>query len=110
MTWNLFIDDLRDPASDGNWVIARSSETAINEIKNRGWPGLIAFDHDLGGEDTSRPVVEFLINQVLDEKVSPQFLVAPTFWVHSQNPVGRDWIFERMADLKKAIKLYSENQ
>jgi len=46
MSYRLFIDDLRNPASPG-WVVARDSDTAIKILEARGCPAEISFDHDL---------------------------------------------------------------
>lgn len=79
----LWIDDLR-PAPDGyEWVL--TSEAAIDAIKAS--PERfehIAFDHDLGGEDSSRRVVLWLCEN--DDK----WPLAAS--VHSMNSVGREWL------------------
>ncbi|TAL98648.1 MAG: hypothetical protein EPN73_01605 [Paraburkholderia sp.] len=88
MTYRLFIDDIRDPASP-DWVIARNSAMAIAIIEANGCPAEISFDHDLGGDDTAMPVVKRLIELDLDAAgayIPPHF----HFSVHSANPVGRE--------------------
>lgn len=98
MTYQLFIDDERFPPNDNNcWIIAKTSEEAIQKVKDYGFPAYISFDHDLGGEDTSRYFVKWLMNMVIDGKlrIPPGF----GFYVHSQNPVGRDWIFNNITSL-----------
>lgn len=86
--YRLYIDDIRVPQSDG-WVIARTSEEAMATIKHRGCPMAISFDHDLGGDDTTIPVVKQLIEFDLDVdgKFIPDYF---EFNVHSANPVGRE--------------------
>jgi len=81
----LWIDDLR-PAPEG-WLWATSSREAINWL---GWaqmlrvqPEIISFDHDLGGDDTTRPVVLWMCEN--------EFWPAQCF-VHSMNNVGREWL------------------
>jgi hypothetical protein len=98
MIWKLFIDDERVPVDDG-WVIARTSADAIAEITGRGWPSYISFDHDLGGDDTAMAVVNWMLEQVLDGTYQGTI---PEFYVHSQNPIGRDKLRARMSDLVKA--------
>jgi len=98
MIWKLFIDDERVPVDDG-WVIARTSADAIAEIARRGWPTYISFDHDLGGDDTAMAVVNWMLEQVLDGTYQGTI---PEFYVHSQNPIGRDKLRARMSDLVKA--------
>jgi len=97
----LFIDDERFPV-DADWKIVRTSQAAIEFMANHGWPSYISFDHDLGGDDTSRRVVNWMIEQALDGLYRGPM---PEYYVHSQNPVGRDWINARMRDLARALNL-----
>ncbi len=87
----LWIDDLRE-APDG-WNEAKNSDEAIR-ILERWWSSAarfrgvsrleeISFDHDLGGEDTTRPVMLWMI----ENDVWPERIV-----VHTANPVGREWL------------------
>jgi len=85
MTYKLFIDDLRDPVTN-DWKVARSSAEAKDIVVEFGIPNEIAFDHDLGGEDTSIIFIHWLINKMLDEELSlPEGF---KFSVHSMNPIG----------------------
>lgn len=106
MSYKLFIDDERYPVDD-SWVIARTSADAIKIMQDRGWPAYISFDHDLGGPDTSRPVVNWMIEQVLDGTYQD---AVPDFYVHSQNPIGRDWLKSRMQDLARAAEIMQRNR
>lgn len=65
MSWKLFIDDERWPVTRG-WVIARSTQEAIDNIKLRGMPNEIAFDHDLGLDDTAMKLVWWIVNSHYD--------------------------------------------
>lgn len=97
MKYNLFIDDERFPAEDGReYVIVRSSEEAIEFIKEHGIPTHIAWDHDLGGDDNSRRVVAYIMELVFqdDVRMPPDF----TWSIHSQNPIGARWIDAAMRD------------
>ena len=86
MTYKLFIDDERFPPNDGaEWVIARSSQEAIDIVRVRGIPDFISYDHDLGGADTSLRFIWWLIDCYL-EGTFDEFPV--NYYVHSQNPVG----------------------
>lgn len=77
----LFIDDLREPPND-YYDVARSSSEAIELLAKNDYE-FISFDHDLGGDDTTRPVVLWII-----ENDYPDFK-----WnVHSMNPIGKEWI------------------
>ena len=93
MIWKLFIDDERHPVTD-DWVIARSSADAIKQVVERGMPSEIAFDHDLGGDDTAFRFINWLTEELIDGRV-----VIPTnfqYTIHSQNPVGARNIANRM--------------
>lgn len=48
---------------------------------------VILFDHDLGGDDTTRPVVEYLCELAYNGMPYPAKM-----YVHTANTVGRDWI------------------
>ncbi|MFE7744388.1 cyclic-phosphate processing receiver domain-containing protein [Nocardia sp. NPDC057455] len=86
----LFVDDER-PAPDG-WMLAKTSLDAI------AWLHLsraraerleaLSLDHDLGGDDTTRPVMLWMC----ENEYWPQWMK-----VHSMNPVGCDWL-KGMAD------------
>ncbi|UUG69529.1 hypothetical protein SEA_SHAM_229 [Streptomyces phage Sham] len=81
----VWLDDLREAPS--GWLWLTSSRSAINWLE---WAKMLkarpeswSFDHDLGGSDTSRPVVLWMCEN--------------NFWpvecyVHSANPVGVDWL------------------
>jgi hypothetical protein len=87
-TYRLFIDDCREPATDG-WVIARTSADAIKLLETHGCPFEISFDHDLGGDDTAMVFVKRLIGLDLDS--GSRFIPNDfTYSVHSANPVGRE--------------------
>lgn len=82
----LWVDDLR-PAPDDSWVVATNSLLAINILISHKVLNIplevMSLDHDLGGGDTSRRIVLWCCET--------------GFWpdevrVHSQNPVGRDWL------------------
>lgn len=76
----LWVDDLR-PAPEG-WQWAKSSATAILALAEC-TVEMMSLDHDLGGEDTTRPVVLWMC----ESGVWPASIT-----VHSANPVGRQWL------------------
>lgn len=86
---NIWIDDLRNPKDfvEGDWIWIKNSADAIKtleEFKNDGVVvRAISFDHDLGGDDTTRPVVLWMcMNDFW-----------PNSWfVHSSNPPGVEWL------------------
>ena len=81
----LFIDDERFPV-DESFQIVRSSTEAIDWVKKNGLPSEIAFDHDLGGDDTSMVFIKWLADFMLDNDI--QFPEGFRYSVHSQNPAG----------------------
>ena len=81
----LWVDDERTP--DFEAVIARTSEEALSLISD-GWDE-VWLDHDLGGEDTSRPIVSFLEEQSIIYGIVFEI---GKFFVHSKNPVGAKWL------------------
>ena len=84
MSYRMFLDDERMPASNG-WHIVRSSSDAIACVLAHGLPSRISFDHDLGGEDTAMRFVHFLVDYIIDNGLRG---MVPDYTVHSQNPVG----------------------
>lgn len=96
MKYKMFIDDERWPAAP-DWLICRSSRDCILAVEYYGLPEFIAFDHDLGGDDTSMAFIKWL-----DLRLGDGTLKLPEnfkFSVHSQNPVGAKNIELYMNDL-----------
>ena len=93
MSYKLFIDDERNPVTD-DWYIARNSVAAFLIVVHKGFPEEIAFDHDLGGDDTSIVFLNMLTNYILDYnlKIPKNF----TYSIHSQNQVGAANIKSKM--------------
>lgn len=78
----LWVDDLRPPPSEAWTWWAKTSAQAIlilssSEICE------ISLDHDLGGDDTTRPVVLWMA----EHECWPAIVR-----VHTANPVGRQWL------------------
>ena len=83
----LYIDDIRNPKGDFDYI-ARNSEEAIEFMIRNGCPEFISWDHDLGGDDTSMRVVKWMIEMDLD--TDKEFIPETfEFFVHSANPVGK---------------------
>lgn len=95
--WHLFLDDERFPRKKSYWTIARSSIDAQALVEMNGIPEEIAFDHDLGGQDTSRDFCRWLTDFMIDNDL--KFPSNFTFSVHSQNPIGAKWITSYMNSL-----------
>lgn len=92
MTWNLFIDDERFPPSDSReWVIARDGSDVIKHVLDLGMPSYISFDHDLGPDTgTGYDIAKLLVD--IDMKTTEEMYRFPKdfgFYVHSQNPIGK---------------------
>jgi len=86
----LFLDDMRDPPpGDHNWIVVRSTQAAIDWCEAHGAPDFVAFDHDLGLDDTGMAFAKWLIE--CDIESEGQFLPRNfAFSIHSMNPVGRE--------------------
>lgn len=96
----LFIDDIRNAPAD--FLIARTSQEAIDMVKALGIPNFISFDHDLGGNDTAMVFVNWLIDYMLDnDKKFPEDF---SFTVHSANPVGKLNIENKMKNFVQFLK------
>lgn len=78
----LWVDDLRTPPDD-TWIWAKTSKQALKILAEIPIEEM-SLDHDLGGDDTTRPIILWLCEH-------------PGSWpdnvsVHSANPVGRQWL------------------
>lgn len=92
MPWNLFIDDERFPPNDyREWVICRNHFEVFERVLEQGMPSYISFDHDLGEDNwTGYDIAKELVN--IDMKtIDPAYKFSDnfTFYVHSQNPIGK---------------------
>lgn len=104
----IFIDDIRNPPDD-SWTVFRTTDEALafiidNVTKNQNdffdSPiEEISFDHDMGGESTTRPIALWLEEQAF------HCLGDGTKWfcsfdfvtrIHSANPVGRAWLSQSL--------------
>jgi len=100
MNWKLFLDDERMPAKyDLNTLIARNKkEVAEYILYFNSLPTFISFDHDLGKQEpTGYDIAKWLVELDMAEgfyNIPKDF----TFYVHSQNPIG-----------KKNIEMYLNN-
>ena len=94
--YHLFIDDERDPPRDGNiWHVARDWEDVMMALRIHGMPQFISFDHDLGddtytGHDIAKLLVELDMSAIEQDDSDFALPQGFDFYVHSQNPVGRD--------------------
>lgn len=86
----LYIDDIRNPPSD-EWRVARTSAEALGILEAHkalhNDPLLIeeiSFDHDLGGDDTTRPVMDW----IEENQYWPMAIR-----LHTMNNVGREYLW-----------------
>jgi hypothetical protein len=103
------------PPEDGrHWIVVRTSAAAIAWMRKHGIPEYISFDHDLGDDDTGMKVAYWMAKNLLEPKnmtwaekwfayLSGDYtkLKLPRkfrYYVHSQNPVGKQNI-ERLMQL-----------
>ena len=92
MSYNLFLDDIRDPPRDAEYVVVRNYDEFVECVLQKGMPAHVSFDHDLsdlhyqglaGVEKTGYDCAKWLAEQCEQQDCEP-----PTFSVHSMNPVG----------------------
>lgn len=83
----VWVDDLRTPP-DESWLWFKDSASTLRWMEDRAANGegigyTLSLDHDLGGDDTTRPIVRWMCeNEVWASDIR----------VHSANPVGRTWL------------------
>lgn len=97
----LWIDDFREPP-DRSWLWAKSSAEALAMYGEHRDIGYIAFDYDLGGPDTSMPV---LIR--IEQDAQAGHRKPPRWNAHTANPVGRNHIETIMS---KAMDYWAEHE
>lgn len=94
----LVIDDLRNPLewmkNDNDIVIARTSDDAMEILQGETAFDQIYFDHDLGGDDTTRPAALYLEELAYFGNAYPVGEVI----VHTSNSTGGDWIVRGLKD------------
>lgn len=112
--YKMYLDDIRDPVMtypetlNLQWCIVRSYTEFVDEIKTKGMPKFISFDHDLASEhypimekdgglsngnripyETYRAKTGYDCAKWLVEYCMDRGLKLPICKVHSMNPVGR---------------------
>ena len=97
---SLYLDDLRIPPKDRDWLVVRSYDEAIEWMNDNGCPQFISFDHDLGmilvgtkivtqdyEAKSGYDVAKWIVQKDLD--MSGEFIPADfKYAIHSSNPVG----------------------
>lgn len=125
MSYNLFLDDVRDPSMVANyahwslramyrldkWNIVRSYEEFVAYIEEFGLPEVISFDHDLS-EEHYAPESEgwvYVEKTGLDcakwlcEYCDKNEKELPEWYIHSMNPVGAE-------NIRKQLENYETRQ
>lgn len=117
MSYNLFLDDVRQPQQvalyihdmlkefyiENEWVIVRNFKEFSKYIRKHGMPNVISFDHDLADihydprtwtesfkydEKTGYDCAKWLLDYCREKFMErPKIILC-----HSQNPVGKDRI------------------
>lgn len=88
MSYALYLDDVRKPKTDRDWVVVNSFAEFCDAITELGLPDHVSFDHDLGDDEPSGyDCVKWLVRYLLDNQIQTG---AFTYNAHSANPVGRD--------------------
>lgn len=98
----IWIDDVR-PMPEGFDIWFKNSYDAVeflNQHNNLNRIDFISFDHDLGGEDTSRPVVQMIEEAAFNGKIDRVI----RYNVHSANTVGAEWIRQAMINANNFIR------
>jgi hypothetical protein len=123
MSYNLFLDDIRDPSDAGysedmEWVVVRNYKDFVDLISREGIPDIVSFDHDLADEHysvgasitwdeyyssddrekTGYDCAAFLLGACIKENRD-----IPKCFIHSMNPVGRERINALLSSWKKYI-------
>lgn len=97
MTYKMFIDDERYPV-DGSFI-CRSMEDFECAVQVYGFPSYISFDHDLGEGPTGYDIAKLIVEMDLNSGVMPDNF---SYYVHSQNPIGK-------ANIEGLLNNYMEN-
>lgn len=123
MSYNLYLDDIRQPWQTGNymlpvdlraayrlkeWVIVRNYDEFVEYITEHGLPELVSFDHDLalvhyeGGKESFEyyPETGYDCAKWLTDYCIKNNLQLCSYLVHSMNPAGTENIKEHLNNFK----------
>ena len=124
MSYNLYLDDFRDPEQSFDhfhnqlyllgWVVVRSYDDFVKIIEEKGIPEIISFDHDLAvshyelqlpydqyTEKTGYHCAKWLIYYCIDNKKE----LPATILIHSMNPAGSMNIKSLFESYYKSLKM-----
>lgn len=94
MSYVMFIDDERLPTeaqlNDGRvWLMCATLDDVKRTVRKHGLPVFVSFDHDLGdNEPTGYDIAKWMVEQEL--RGLEEFPEGFEFYVHSQNPIGKE--------------------
>lgn len=118
MSYNLFLDDYRDPKDVAlycrvgdiplyihrEWVIVKNYEEFVAILMERGIPDMVSFDHDLAEEPQNHKEKTGLeCARYLISLLAPAGEPFPFYRIHSMNPVGAD-------NIENEIQNYERNK
>ena len=98
---NLWIDDIRIPNPIYELWAKTSGEALSMLEKYEDDIERVSFDHDLGGDDTSRRVINWIEERAFNGIKPPSEMT-----VHSANPVGRKYL---ESGIKNAYRMFDIN-
>ena len=108
---NIYLDDLRDCPK--GFVLAKTIEE-VKELMKLNNVEILSLDHDLGSDtkgnvlDTGYDLVKYLCEYMNEENFS-----VDKIYLHTDNPVGRDNMFETLKGaqrrdfINKSIEIYN---
>ena len=108
MIWHLYLDDIRNPPDDKEYVVCRGFLEAAYMVREKGCPTSIAFDHDLGISElggvmpSGMDFAKWLTRQAMMGEL--EFPENFRFTVHSANPVGRGNIIAHMDSYFRSLE------
>jgi hypothetical protein len=131
MSYNLYLDDFRDPIdsafylkapiySSAEWKVVRNYDEFVKTITELGVPELISFDHDLADahynhqdniiyneftEKTGYHCAKWLIDYCIDNNKK----LPATILIHSMNPAGSANIKSLFDSYIKSLELPSSS-
>lgn len=84
---NLWLDDLRSPPGDREWVHVRTVNACRARIKRK-CPQRLSLDNDLGErQPEGRSIIDWL-----EERAMAGFPIPDQIHIHSANPVARAYM------------------
>lgn len=107
-TWNLWLDDIRNPLKSDKrditreYIWARDPETAIYFVMIWGPPAFMSLDHDLGYD---RDNIEIDCFDFLEWLAEHHYSAPPDYRVISDNVPAQERIVSFMESWKKSLQM-----